>query len=57
MGGAYGNVAALAACLDDARDADVRAFLGDAIGCSAHTEEVLRMVRERFDVLVAGNHE
>jgi hypothetical protein len=59
MGGSYGNVAALAACLDDAARAgvDVRAFLGDAIGCSAHSEEVLAMVRDSFDVLVAGNHE
>jgi diadenosine tetraphosphatase ApaH/serine/threonine PP2A family protein phosphatase len=59
MGGSYGNVAALAACLDDAarEGADVRAFLGDAIGCSGHSEEVLAMVRDRFDVLVAGNHE
>jgi hypothetical protein len=57
MGGSYGNIAALSACLDDANGADVRAFLGDAIGCSAHTEEVIAMVRDRFDVLVAGNHE
>jgi diadenosine tetraphosphatase ApaH/serine/threonine PP2A family protein phosphatase len=59
MGGSYGNVPALEACLDDAAgaNADVRAFLGDAIGCSAHSEEVLARVRGRFDVLVAGNHE
>jgi diadenosine tetraphosphatase ApaH/serine/threonine PP2A family protein phosphatase len=59
FGGAYGNLAALDACLSDAaqRGADVRAFLGDAIGCCGHSDEVVAKIRERFDVLVAGNHE
>jgi diadenosine tetraphosphatase ApaH/serine/threonine PP2A family protein phosphatase len=59
MGGAYGNLAALAACLDDAAaaHAEVKAFLGDAIGCCGHSEEVVAAVRTGFDVLVAGNHE
>jgi len=59
MGGAYGNLAALEACLDDATSshADQRAFLGDSIGCCGHSEEVVAMIRERFDVVVAGNHE
>jgi hypothetical protein len=51
MGGAYGNVAALAACLDDARalGADLRAFLGDSIGCGGHSEQVVAMIRTRCD--------
>jgi diadenosine tetraphosphatase ApaH/serine/threonine PP2A family protein phosphatase len=59
MGGSYGNLAALAACLDDAAacGADLRAFLGDSIGCCGHSEEVVAMIRARFDVVVAGNHE
>jgi diadenosine tetraphosphatase ApaH/serine/threonine PP2A family protein phosphatase len=59
MGGAYGNLAALAACLDDAERSgtQLRAFLGDAIGCCGHSEQVVAMIRERFDVCVAGNHE
>jgi diadenosine tetraphosphatase ApaH/serine/threonine PP2A family protein phosphatase len=59
MGGTYGNVAALDACLADARrlTPGVTAFLGDSIGCSAHSEEVVRAIRESFSVLVAGNHE
>ncbi|HVV88539.1 MAG TPA: metallophosphoesterase [Kofleriaceae bacterium] len=59
MGGAYGNLAALEACLDDARAAGAErlAFLGDGIGCCGHSAEVVAMIRERFDVLVAGNHE
>jgi len=59
MGGAYGNLAALAACLDDARacGAELRAFLGDSIGCCGHSEAVVAMIRDGFDVCIAGNHE
>jgi hypothetical protein len=59
MGGAYGNLAALAACLEDAAQAgaEQRAFLGDAIGCCGHSEEVVATIRGRFDHVVAGNHE
>jgi diadenosine tetraphosphatase ApaH/serine/threonine PP2A family protein phosphatase len=59
MGGAYGNLDALEACLRDARacGANALAFLGDSIGCCGHSEQVLEMIRGSFDVLVAGNHE
>jgi diadenosine tetraphosphatase ApaH/serine/threonine PP2A family protein phosphatase len=59
MGGAYGNLPALEACLADARaqGVDRRAFLGDAIGCCGHSDEVVAMIRGHFDLLVAGNHE
>ena len=59
MGGAYGNLSALEACLADARamQADTRAFLGDSIGCCGHSNEVVAMIRSGFDVFVAGNHE
>jgi len=59
MGGAYGNVAALRACLDDAlaQDCDTIAFLGDAIGCCGHSRDTLRLIHAQCDVLVAGNHE
>jgi diadenosine tetraphosphatase ApaH/serine/threonine PP2A family protein phosphatase len=59
MGGAYGNLDALAACLADATraGADVRAFLGDSIGCCGHSDEVVAMIGAGFDVFVAGNHE
>jgi hypothetical protein len=48
MGGAYGNVAALSAFLADAAavGADELAFLGDAIGCCGHSEEVVAMIRD-----------
>ncbi len=59
MGGAYGNVPALQACLRDARgeQCDTLAFIGDALGCCGHSDEVLALVREHVDVLVAGNLE
>ncbi|MEO7327604.1 MAG: hypothetical protein ABI193_03430 [Minicystis sp.] len=59
LGGAYGNLPALEACLADAasQHAELRAFLGDAIGCCGHSNEIVTMVREHFDLLVAGNHE
>ena len=59
MGGSYGNLPALQACLDhaDAQGCDLRIFLGDAIGCCGHSDETLDLIRESFDVVIAGNHE
>jgi hypothetical protein len=59
MGGAYGNLAALDACLADAAamEADIRAFIGDSIGCCGHSDEVVAKIRRGFDEFVAGNHE
>src|SRR5690348_16852462 len=44
---------------NDARraGAEVNAFLGDAIGCCGHSEQVVERIVEAFDVCVAGNHE
>src|SRR5580658_1794935 len=59
MGGSYGNLAALESCLNDADriDATLKAFIGDSIGCCAHSNEVVKMIRDGFDLFVAGNHE
>ena len=59
MGGAYGNLPALDACLRDARAARAEAlcFLGDSIGCCGHSDEVVDRIEAEFTVLVAGNHE
>lgn len=59
MGGAYGNVPALRACIADARHqgADTLIFLGDATGCCGHSDEVLALIREHFDGVIAGNYE
>jgi hypothetical protein len=57
MGGAYGNLEALQSCLADAASAGVnlKAFLGDSIGCCAHSNEVVAMIRSGFDVFVLSN--
>lgn len=61
MGGAYGNVPALRACLEraDVLGCDARAFLGDITGCCGHSDETVDLVRSHFDggLLVAGNLE
>ena len=59
MGGAYGNVPALQACIDDARSqgCQTMAFIGDAIGCCGHSAEILALINRNFSLLVAGNHE
>lgn len=59
MGGIYGNLPALAACLEDARSqgAASLAFLGDMTGCCGHSDEAVTLVRRSFQVVVAGNHE
>ena len=59
MGGIYGNVPALEACLADAQSQGVKlhAFLGDITGCCGHSDETIAKVRQRFQVVVAGNHE
>jgi len=59
MGGAYGNLAALEKCVADAAEmhADLKAFTGDSIGCCGHSNEVVAMIRDGFDLFVAGNHE
>ena len=59
MGGAYGNLAALSRCIEDANQvgAEIKAFMGDSIGCCGHSNEVVAMIRGAFGVFVAGNHE
>ncbi len=59
MGGAYGNVPALEACLGHARarGCDAFAFLGDMTGCCGHSDEILALVRDNFPIIVAGNLE
>jgi hypothetical protein len=59
MGGTYGNVPALKACIEDARNqqCEVLAFLGDGIGYCGHSDEIVDLIRDHFDILVAGNYE
>lgn len=59
VGCAYGNLAGLAACLDDAQACGCGAVLGagDYLGFCGHGGEMLALVRARCAALVAGNHE
>ena len=59
VGGAYGNLPALAACLEHARQSgcDGFAFLGDATGFCGHSDETVETVRRHFPLRVAGNYE
>src|SRR5262245_33963785 len=59
MGGSYGNVPALTACMEHARGigCDGLAFIGDATGCCGHSDETIALIRENFHFLVAGNYE
>ena len=59
MGGVYGNVPALRACLAHTRgqNCGLRVFLGDATGCCGHSDETLRLIRDNFDITIAGNLE
>ncbi len=59
MGGIYGNVPALEACLADARAARADLFVcnGDMTGCCGHSDRTLEVLRANFSIFVAGNHE
>ncbi|MFS8082848.1 MAG: metallophosphoesterase family protein [Ginsengibacter sp.] len=59
MGGAYGNLPALKACVADAKqnDCDGLFFLGDAIGFAGHSDETLEFIYANFDIFLAGNLE
>ena len=59
MGGSYGNVPALTACIAHAKavGCDGFAFIGDATGCCGHSDETIALIREHFPFLVAGNYE
>jgi len=57
--GAYGNVPAMKACIEDAKSkqCDRLAFIGDAIGCCGHSNEILDLINTSMAIRVAGNHE
>ena len=55
----HGNLPALRAVLDDVDGAQTQAIwcLGDLVGYGAHPDECVRLVAERCDVCLAGNHD
>ena len=55
----HSNIEALEAVLEDASQfgCDMYLCLGDIVGYGASPRETLAVVRERFDVVVRGNHD
>ena len=55
----HGNLEALNAVLADisSQNADRIAFLGDAVGYGADPEACVALIREKADVVLAGNHD
>ena len=54
---AHANLPAVEALLDRADDVDRRVFLGDAISYGPHPRECLNLIVDRFDLVLAGNHD
>lgn len=59
LGGVYGNVPALEACLADAQAQGADLFIcnGDMTGCCGHSDRTLELLRRHCVIFVAGNHE
>ena len=59
MSGAYGNLPALEACITDSEEQQcrVRFFLGNAIGAFGNSDAVLDIIRNNFEITLAGNLE
>jgi predicted phosphodiesterase len=55
----HGNLEAFEAVLNDLAGADVQKliFLGDIVGYGPNPEECITLLREKFDVMIAGNHD
>ncbi|MEW6359667.1 MAG: metallophosphoesterase family protein [Planctomycetota bacterium] len=54
---AHANLPAVEAALANAGDVDRRVFLGDAVGYGPHPKECLELILDRFDLVLAGNHD
>jgi len=54
FGGIYGNIPAFEACIADAKDnhCDTLMFLGDAVGCFGHSDEVLSLIHQQCDIYI-----
>ena len=55
----HGNLEAFQAVLKDLTGADIqkRIFLGDIVGYGPNPEDCITLLRENFDVIIAGNHD
>ncbi|NOZ19480.1 MAG: metallophosphoesterase family protein [Planctomycetes bacterium] len=54
---AHANLPGVEAVLGRADEVDRRVFLGDAISYGPHPKECLDLVVDRFDLVLAGNHD
>lgn len=55
----HGNLEAFEAVLKDLTGKDIQKliFLGDIVGYGPNPEECIALLREKFDVMIAGNHD
>jgi len=55
----HGNLEAFEAVLKDLTGTDIQKliFLGDIVGYGPNPEECIALLREKFDVMIAGNHD
>ena len=55
----HGNLEAFEAVLKDLTGTDIQKliFLGDIVGYGPNPEECITLLREKFDVMIAGNHD
>lgn len=59
IGGAYGNVPGLSACLADAQAQGARLLVGtgDYFGFCGQARSMYELIPDRLDLVIAGNHE
>ena len=55
----HGNLEAFEAVLKDLTGTDIQKliFLGDIVGYGPNPDECITLLREKFDVMIAGNHD
>lgn len=55
----HGNLEAFEAVLKDLKRKDIQKFifLGDIVGYGPNPQECIGLLREKFDVMIAGNHD
>ena len=53
----HGNLEALNSALNELNDMDKLICLGDIVGYGPNPEECIQIIREKADVVIAGNHD
>jgi len=59
IGGAYGNLPPLKACIEHAHSTacDMLEFLGNATGPCGYSDATVTLIRQHCSIIIAGNHE